>query len=183
MAAGNLTVRNFLEVDALWPNGFTPVAGAHIKVADGSTTIWDRTAPSGIQSWILVTDRNAVRDEDPGLDAGRGRAIPDRRASVRDLDVGPGDRREAVRPERVDLEEVPDGEISCGHHRELRERTVHRNRFRVVVHIELVATDRRQRRVVSREVDLGRLVSDEVVSVRIGRLNRGATARSTFRHA
>src|SRR5947209_8212706 len=57
MAAGNLTVRNFLEVDALWPNGFTPVAGAHIKVADGSTTIWDRTAPSGIQSWILVTDR------------------------------------------------------------------------------------------------------------------------------
>src|SRR6058998_1052686 len=29
MAAGNLTVRNYLEVDALWPNGFTPVAGAH----------------------------------------------------------------------------------------------------------------------------------------------------------
>src|SRR5438445_74254 len=65
MAAGNLTVRNFLEVDALWPNGFTPVAGAHIKVADGSTTIWDRTAPSGIQSWILVTDRIYVNSPIP----------------------------------------------------------------------------------------------------------------------
>src|SRR5947209_1220628 len=65
MAAGNLTVRNFLEVDALWPNGFTPVAGAHIKVADGSTTIWDRTAPSGIQSWILVTDRIYVKSPVP----------------------------------------------------------------------------------------------------------------------
>src|SRR2546422_994317 len=65
MAAGNLTVRNFLEVDALWPNGFTPVAGAHIKVADGSTTIWDRTAPSGIQSWILVTDRIYVNSPVP----------------------------------------------------------------------------------------------------------------------
>src|SRR2546422_5425033 len=65
MAAGNLTVRNFLEVDALWPNGFTPVAGAHIKVAAGSTTIWDRTAPSGIQSWILVTDRISVNSPIP----------------------------------------------------------------------------------------------------------------------
>src|SRR3989454_539109 len=65
MAAGNLTVRNFLEVDALWPNGFTPVGGAHIKVADGSTTIWDRTAPSGIQSWILVTDRIYVNSPIP----------------------------------------------------------------------------------------------------------------------
>src|SRR5437899_1542159 len=65
MAAGNLTVRNYLEVDALWPNGFTPVAGAHIKVADGSTTIWDRTAPSGIQSWILVTDRIYVNSPVP----------------------------------------------------------------------------------------------------------------------
>src|SRR2546426_540975 len=65
MAAGNLTVRNFLEVDALWPNGFTSVGGAHIKVADGSTTIWDRTAPSGIQSWILVTDRIYVNSPIP----------------------------------------------------------------------------------------------------------------------
>src|SRR6266705_2930086 len=65
MAAGNLTVRNFLEVDALWPNGFTPVAGAHIKVADGSTTIWDRTAPSGIQSWSLGTDRIYVNSPVP----------------------------------------------------------------------------------------------------------------------
>src|SRR5437867_2584420 len=57
MAAGNLTVRNYLEVDALWPNGFTPVAAAHITVMDGSSRIWDRQAPSGVQPWILVTDR------------------------------------------------------------------------------------------------------------------------------
>ena len=65
MAAGNLTVRNFLEVDALWPNGFMPVGGARVKVSDGSTTIWDRTAPSGIQSWILVTDRIYVNSPIP----------------------------------------------------------------------------------------------------------------------
>jgi len=65
MAAGNLTVRNFLEVDALWPNGFMPVGGARVKVSDGSTTIWDRTAPSGIQSWILVTDRIYVNSPVP----------------------------------------------------------------------------------------------------------------------
>src|SRR2546425_808855 len=57
MAAGNLTVRNYLEVDALWPNGFTPVASAHITVMDGSSRIWDRLAPSGVQPWILATDR------------------------------------------------------------------------------------------------------------------------------
>src|SRR2546422_883071 len=57
MAAGNLTVRNYLEVDALWPNGFTPVGGAHITVMDGSSRIWDRQAPSGGRPWILVTDR------------------------------------------------------------------------------------------------------------------------------
>src|SRR5438552_1293137 len=57
MAAGNLTVQNYLEVDALWPNAFTPVGGAHVVVMDGSTRIWDRTTPSVVQPWILVTDR------------------------------------------------------------------------------------------------------------------------------
>jgi len=57
MAAGNLTVQNFLEVDALWPNGLTPVAGAHVLVEDNGSPIWDRSSPSGIQPWILVTDR------------------------------------------------------------------------------------------------------------------------------
>src|SRR3989454_712835 len=65
MAAGNLTVRNFLEVDALWPNGFTPVGGARITVSDGSTTIWDRTATAGVQPWILVTDRIYVNSPIP----------------------------------------------------------------------------------------------------------------------
>src|SRR3989442_11155934 len=57
MAAGNLTVRNFLEVGALWPNGLTPVAGAHVLVEDNGRSIWDRSYRSGIQPWILVTDR------------------------------------------------------------------------------------------------------------------------------
>ncbi len=57
MAAGNLTVRNFLEVDALWPNGVTPVAGAHVLVQDNGSPVWNRNAPNGIQAWILVTDR------------------------------------------------------------------------------------------------------------------------------
>ena len=65
MAAGNLTVRNYLEVDALWPNGFTPVASAHITVLDGSTRVWDRQAPSGVQAWILVTDRIYVNSPLP----------------------------------------------------------------------------------------------------------------------
>src|SRR5207245_2370376 len=48
---------NFLEVDALWPNGLTPVAGAHVLVEDNGSPIWNRSSPSGIQPWILVTDR------------------------------------------------------------------------------------------------------------------------------
>ena len=59
-AAGNLTVRNFLEVDAFWPNGVTPVAGARVLVEDNGATVWDRIAPSGIQPWILVTDRRYI---------------------------------------------------------------------------------------------------------------------------
>jgi Big-like domain-containing protein/copper-binding protein NosD len=56
-AAANLTVRNYLEVRAAWPNALTPVTGVLIQVADNSVTIWNRVAPSGGQSWILVTDR------------------------------------------------------------------------------------------------------------------------------
>jgi hypothetical protein len=56
-AAGNLTVRNFLDVEVFWPNQVTPVAGAGILVMDNSDTVWNGIAPSGMQSWILVTDR------------------------------------------------------------------------------------------------------------------------------
>lgn len=56
-AKGNLTVRNFLEVDALWPNGIAPVGGARIRVQDNGLAIWDQVAASGMQPWILVTDR------------------------------------------------------------------------------------------------------------------------------
>jgi hypothetical protein len=56
-SAGNLTVQNFLEIQVAWPNAATPVAGARIQVQDNTATIWNRIAPSGDQSWILVTDR------------------------------------------------------------------------------------------------------------------------------
>jgi len=59
-AAGNLTVRTFLEVDVLWPNGLTPVAEAHILVDDNGSPIWDRSTATGIQSWIVVTDRRYI---------------------------------------------------------------------------------------------------------------------------
>src|SRR5438876_1195002 len=65
MAAGNRTVRNYLEVDGLWPNGFTPVAGARVTVMDGTSRIWDRVAPTGVQPWILVTDRIYVNSPLP----------------------------------------------------------------------------------------------------------------------
>ena len=61
MPAGNLTVQNFLDVDALWPDGFTPVAGARITVQDNGVDIWNRTTANGGQSWILVTDRVYIR--------------------------------------------------------------------------------------------------------------------------
>jgi len=56
-SAGNLTVRNFLDVGALWPNGLTPVTGARLRVDDNGSPVWDRVTPTGGQSWIAVTDR------------------------------------------------------------------------------------------------------------------------------
>ncbi len=55
--AGTLTVMNYLEVEASWPNGATPVAGARILVEDNGSPVWDQVAATGVQSWILVTDR------------------------------------------------------------------------------------------------------------------------------
>src|SRR3989441_897439 len=65
VAAGNLTVRNYLEAEALWPSGLTPVAGARIAVMDGGTRVGDRPAPSGVQPWILVTDRIYINSRIP----------------------------------------------------------------------------------------------------------------------
>ena len=61
MNAGNLTVRNFLDVRARWPNGLTPVAGARVIVQDNAVEVWNRTAATGSQPWILVTDRVYIR--------------------------------------------------------------------------------------------------------------------------
>src|SRR3989440_219282 len=57
MPVGNLTVQNFLDVQGLWPDGFTPATGARIIIQDNGVDIWNQTAPTGDQSWILVTDR------------------------------------------------------------------------------------------------------------------------------
>jgi Bacterial Ig-like domain/Periplasmic copper-binding protein (NosD) len=57
MNAGNLTVRNYLDVQALWPNGLTLVANARVIVQDNGVDVWNRTATTGDQPWILVTDR------------------------------------------------------------------------------------------------------------------------------
>ncbi len=65
MAAGNLTVQNFLEVDALWPNGLTPVAGARVLVTDNGSPVWNRVSASGIQPWIRVTDRVYINSITP----------------------------------------------------------------------------------------------------------------------
>lgn len=64
-AAGNLTVRNFLEVKAFWPNQMTLVTGARIRVEDGVVVVWDRIAPTGLQPWIVVTDRVYINQNIP----------------------------------------------------------------------------------------------------------------------
>ena len=94
----------------------------------------------------------------------------------------PGDRCQTVRPERVNLEEVLDRQIARGHHGQFRERRVHREAFRVVVHVELVGSDGRQGCVFDREADGQRTIADEVVSVRIGRLHGWTRAGGSFRH-
>jgi hypothetical protein len=73
MNFGNLTVRNFLDVRALWPNGVTPVAGARVIVQDNGVEIWNRTAATGAQPWILVTNRVYVRSNTATLNVTRAR--------------------------------------------------------------------------------------------------------------
>src|SRR2546426_2186268 len=42
-----------------------PVGGARFAVMDGGTRVWDRPAPSGVQPWILVTDRIYINSRIP----------------------------------------------------------------------------------------------------------------------
>jgi hypothetical protein len=55
--AGNLTVRNYLAVNVYWPDGFTLVPGARIRVRDNAVYPFDFVTPTGQASWLLVTDR------------------------------------------------------------------------------------------------------------------------------
>ena len=55
--AGNLTVRNYLSLRILWPDNTTPVNGARALVTDNAATVWNATVVSGVQDWVLVTDR------------------------------------------------------------------------------------------------------------------------------
>jgi hypothetical protein len=56
-ASSTLTVRNYLRVEAYWPDGFTLVPGTRFVVMDDGATAYDVTSASGAESWLLVTDR------------------------------------------------------------------------------------------------------------------------------
>jgi hypothetical protein len=73
MNAGNLTVRNYLNARALWPNGVTPVAGARVIVQDNGVEVWNRTAATGSQPWILLTNRVYIRSNTPMYNITRAR--------------------------------------------------------------------------------------------------------------
>ena len=60
MAAGNLTVQNYLTVRALWPNNVSTIWGARIVVRDNGVESYNRTSPLGSTSWIVVTNRRYV---------------------------------------------------------------------------------------------------------------------------
>lgn len=64
-AAGNLTVQNYLDVRVLWPNEITLVAGANVRVEDDGAVVWDQVTATGLQSWIVVTDRVYINENDP----------------------------------------------------------------------------------------------------------------------
>ena len=66
MAAGNLTVRNFLTVRVRWPNNVTGLWGARVVVTDNGVEAYNVTKPfSATYNWILVTNRIYVDSPDP----------------------------------------------------------------------------------------------------------------------
>jgi hypothetical protein len=73
MNFGNLTVRNYIDARALWPNGVNLVAGARVIVQDNGVEVWNRTAATGDQPWILVTNRVYVRSNNPTYNVTRAR--------------------------------------------------------------------------------------------------------------
>ena len=52
-----LMVKNYLGVEAYWPDGWTPVAGASVRVEDEGTPVYDLVSPTGLEYWMVVTDR------------------------------------------------------------------------------------------------------------------------------
>ena len=57
MSAGNLTVRNFLAVQAFWPNNTTALWGDRVAVQDNGVEIYNQTSPFGSTRWIVATNR------------------------------------------------------------------------------------------------------------------------------
>src|SRR2546421_436379 len=55
--AGNLTVRNFLDVNVYWPNNSTLVGGASVRVDDDGVPIRNAVTSTGQVQWLVVTDR------------------------------------------------------------------------------------------------------------------------------
>ena len=55
--AGNLTVRNYLDVNVYWPDGASLVSGSRIRVRDNGATVFDLVSATGQPRWLLLTDR------------------------------------------------------------------------------------------------------------------------------
>ncbi len=59
--AGNLTVRNFLDVKVYWPNNSTLLGGASVRVDDDGVQAWNAVTPTGQVQWLIITDRVYIR--------------------------------------------------------------------------------------------------------------------------
>jgi hypothetical protein len=65
MAAGNLTVQNFLAVQVLWPNNVTAVWGAQVRVTDNGVETYNQTSPFGNTQWVVLTNREYIDSSVP----------------------------------------------------------------------------------------------------------------------
>ncbi len=60
MAAGNLTIENYLAVRVFWPNNSTFVMNPSLVVKDDALSVFSGSLPSGQRNWIVVTNREYI---------------------------------------------------------------------------------------------------------------------------
>ncbi len=60
MAAGNLTVQNYLGVQVYWPNNSTLVQNPSLLIEDDSATAFSGVLPNGQRDWFVVTNREYI---------------------------------------------------------------------------------------------------------------------------